>query len=91
MSPTIVGILGHTGRVGSQITKNLINYQAQGLIKLVILHRPSSNISGLPSGVETRVVELEKEEPEKHFDAIKDLNVVMYVPTPCLASNTNNH
>ena len=82
MSPTTIGILGHTGRVGSQITKNLIKYHTQGLVKLVILHRPGSRISDLPSEIETRVIELEKDEPENHFDAIKDLNVVMYVHTP---------
>lgn len=78
-SLTTIGILGHTGRVGSQITKNLIAYQTQGLIRVIILHRPGSRISDLPPEVETRVIELEKDVPEDHFTAIKDLNVVMYV------------
>lgn len=77
MTPRTVGILGHTGRVGSQIVKNLIDYQTEGLIKLVVLHRPSSKVADLPQEVTRRVLDLEKDEPEKHFEAIKDLNVVM--------------
>lgn len=72
-----VGVLGHTGRVGSQLVKNLIEYHQQGKVKLVVLHRPSSDISALPEGVETRVIELAKDEPEKHLEAVKGLNVVM--------------
>lgn len=79
MSPTTIGVLGHTGRIGSQVVKHLIKYHQQGKIRLVILHRPSSNISNLPEDVETRVIKLDKDEPEKHFEAVKGLNVVMYV------------
>ena len=74
---TTVGVLGHTGRVGSHLVKHLIEYHRQGKVKLVILHRPSSNISNLPKGVETRMVDLTKDEPDKHLEAVKGLNVVM--------------
>lgn len=77
MSRTSVGVLGHTGRIGSQVVKHLVEYHKQGKIRLVILHRPSSNISNLPEDVETRVLNLDKDEPDKHFEAIKGLQVVM--------------
>jgi nucleoside-diphosphate-sugar epimerase len=78
-STTTVGIIGHTGRVGSQVLKNLITYHEQGQIEVIVLHRPSSDISKVPSGIETRVIDLTQDEPEKHLAAIQGINVIMSV------------
>jgi len=75
--PITVGLLGHTGRVGSEILKNLIKYNQAGLIKPIVLHRPSSDISKIPSGIETRVLDLANDEPAQHLAAVEGINVVM--------------
>lgn len=77
MPVNTVGILGHTGRVGSQIVKHMIGYHREGKVNLVILHRPSSNISQVPAEIETRVIDLSKDEPDQHLEAIRGLDVVM--------------
>ncbi|WVQ74178.1 hypothetical protein IAR50_003772 [Cryptococcus sp. DSM 104548] len=77
MSPITVGLLGHTGTVGSALFTPLYEAHKKGDLKLVILHRPSSDISKVPSDVDKRVVELEESKVDAIKDATKDLEVVI--------------
>ncbi|WWD15959.1 hypothetical protein CI109_100383 [Kwoniella shandongensis] len=78
MSPT-VGLYGFTGTVGSAILPALVKVHQEGKIKLVILHRESTDLSKLPKDakLETRVVDLSDAGKEKNKAAVKDLNVVV--------------
>lgn len=78
MAP-IVALLGHNGTVGSNLLPYLINAHAKGSLKLVILYRPSSDLSKIPSdeGIEKRVIELKDGEKEKIRATVKDLEVIM--------------
>jgi aspartate-semialdehyde dehydrogenase len=77
MSVTTVGIIGHTGRVGSQVLKNMASYHEQGLLRVIVLHRPSSDVSKVHSDLETRILDLAQDEPDKHLAAIQGINVIM--------------
>ena len=46
-------------------------------IKLVLLHRPASDTSSYPEGIEKRVVDLEKGDIGEIKEAVEGLNVVM--------------
>lgn len=80
MAP-IVALLGHNGTVGSNLLPYLINAHTKGSLKLVILYRPSSDLSKIPSdeGIEKRVIELKDGETEKTRVTVKDLEVIMWV------------
>ncbi|KIR77072.1 hypothetical protein I305_06046 [Cryptococcus gattii E566] len=74
MAP-IVALLGHNGTVGSNLLPYLINAHTKGSLKLVILYRPSSDLSKIPSdeGIEKRVIELKDGETENIRVTVKDL------------------
>lgn len=76
MAP-IVALLGHNGTVGSDLLPYLINSHTKGSLKLVILYRPSSDLSKISSdeGVEKRVMKLKDGEKEKIRATVKDLEL----------------
>ena len=78
MSP-VVALIGHNGTVGNNLLPYLVEAHKKGSIKLVILHRPSTELSKIPSdvGIEKRIVELEDGKIDSIKAAVKDLEVVM--------------
>jgi nucleoside-diphosphate-sugar epimerase len=62
-----VAIRGHDGNVGRHVLPHLVKAHQQGLIRLVILHRPSSDTSKLPSNIELRVIDTDTEEGRKQL------------------------
>lgn len=78
MSP-IVALIGHNGTVGENILPYLVDAHKKGSIKLVILHRPNSDLSKIPSdtGIEKRIIELEEGKVDAIKAVVKDLEVVM--------------
>ncbi|WVQ74179.1 hypothetical protein IAR50_003773 [Cryptococcus sp. DSM 104548] len=77
MSPVTVGLLAHTGTVGAALFTPLYEAHKRGDVKLVILHRPSSDVSKVPAGVDKRIVELEESKVDAIRGATKDLEVVI--------------
>ena len=75
----IIGLYNHNGMVGSQIFKHLLPRAQQGMIKLVVLHRPNSNTSTIPEelNVEKRMVDLEKPDKALNETSVKGIQVVM--------------
>jgi len=74
--PTI-GLISFTGRIGKHIYNTLLQAHQSGQAKLVILHRASSDISSVPSSVETRIIDLVKGDEEELQVATKGINVLM--------------
>jgi hypothetical protein len=76
-APTTVGLISFTGRIGKHIYNTLLGAHQAGQVKFIVLHRPSSDISGIPSGVETRTIDLEKSGEEELKAATKGINILM--------------
>jgi len=53
-----VGILGHNGLVGAALIPSLVKAHQANQLKLVVLHRATSDVSKIPSGIEKRVIDL---------------------------------
>lgn len=77
MAPHVVGLQGHTGHVGNAALKALITGHDSGKFKLVVLHRPGSDLSKVPKQVETRVLNLDDPDPVKIKAAVEGLNVYL--------------
>ena len=77
MAPHVVGLLGHTGRTGSVALKVINQGHISGKLVLVILHRPGSDLSTVPVGIETREVDLSKPDQGQIKAAVEGLNVLM--------------
>ena len=77
MTPHVVGLQGHTGRIGSAVLKAIIEHHNAGKVVLVILHRPGSDLSSVPNGVETREIDLSRPDESKIKAAVKGLNVLV--------------
>jgi hypothetical protein len=77
LAMTTVGLINHNGQLGSAVMSALAPHAQKGDIKLVVLHRPSSDLSKVPHGVETRVLDLEKGDKAELKEAVKGLNIVM--------------
>ncbi|WWC90937.1 uncharacterized protein L201_005875 [Kwoniella dendrophila CBS 6074] len=72
-----VGFYGHSGRTGVVVTPRLLKARDEGKINLVVLHRPSSDISKLPQDLEKRVLDLEKGSEDEIKAAVKGINVLL--------------
>lgn len=76
-----VAIYGASGSLGKATLASLLSSHQAGHIKLVILHRPSSDIKSLnlPSDVETRAIDLESDNDDNvtSLKAIKGLDVIV--------------
>lgn len=74
-----VGLLGHTGRIGAYALKHLLKAHQEGTIKLIVLHRPSSDVSAnrVPQDVERRVLDLKKGSEGEIKEAVKGLQVLV--------------
>lgn len=75
-----VAIYGATGNLGKSALPHFIKFHNENKLKLVILHRPGSNIASLnlPSSIETRAIDLEKDEPASAYvDIVKDIDIVV--------------
>jgi dihydrodipicolinate reductase len=73
-SQIAVGLVGHNGRLGSSVLTALLKHKD---LRVVVLHRPSSDLGTIPTGTEKRVLDLEKGSPEEIEKAIEGLQVVM--------------
>lgn len=72
-----VGILGINGNLGSHLFRHLVAAHDAGKLEVVVLHRPSSDLSAVPHGIEKRVLDLEKANKAEVQSAVKGLNIVM--------------
>jgi hypothetical protein len=74
-----VGLLGHTGRIGAQAFKHLLEAHKAGTITLIVLHRPSSDVSTdrVPPDVEKRVLDLKRGSEAQIKEAVKGLQVLV--------------
>lgn len=77
MSPTTVGLLGHTGLVGKKLLPELAALHAVGKIALTVLHRPSSDLSPVPKGVPTRVLDLTAADGPAYDKSVEGLQVIL--------------
>ena len=77
MSPHTVALQGHNGRTGSAALKALSAAHGAGKIKLVVVHRPGSDVSTIPPGVEARQVDLGQPNAEEIKRAIEGVNVYL--------------
>ena len=73
---TVVGILGHNGRVGSELLEQLTSLHANN-ITVVVLHRPGSNTSTIPTGIETREIELAGKDGKRFDQAVAGINILV--------------
>lgn len=71
-----VGLISHTGRIGSATLAPLLAAKEHGQIELIILHRASSNLTSIPDDVEKRVVDLGGE-VSAIKSAVAGINVMM--------------
>ena len=74
-----VGIYGATGYMGAPFTRALLKAHRGSLLRLVILHRPGSDLTRYPQDktVETRCIDLEAEETASLAKKLTDLQVVV--------------
>ena len=77
MSPTTVGLLGHTGLVGKKLLPELAALHAEGKIALTVLHRSSSDLSAIPEGVAARVLDLTAADGPEYDKSVEGLQVIM--------------
>ena len=77
--PHVVALQGHTGLTGTAAFKALLVQHDAGRLTLVVIHRPGSDTSMVPSTVETRELDLSKPDEAKIRAAVKGLSVYMWV------------
>ncbi|GFZ49149.1 hypothetical protein JCM24511_06899 [Saitozyma sp. JCM 24511] len=77
-----VGLIGHNGRVGSAVLTALLK---RNDLRVVVLHRPESDVTSIPAGMEKRVLDLEKGSPGEIEKAIEGLQVVISAVTTLAA------
>lgn len=77
--PNTVALLTVTGTLGPHLLKALGDQHVSGKIKLIALHRPDSDISNVPNGVETRVLDYESATAEDVAKALKGVEILVYV------------
>jgi uncharacterized protein YbjT (DUF2867 family) len=85
--PKTVAVFGATGSLGRAVIAALKKSHTTGHVKLVVLHRPSSNLASLnlPSDVATRLIDLESHsDDEAQVSSLRDLDVIMYVFASCI-------
>jgi hypothetical protein len=73
--PHVVGLQGHTGRVGAGALQYLLKAHMADEIKLIIVHRPGSDVSMIPAGVEKRELDLANASEEEIKAAVSGLQV----------------
>lgn len=87
MSTNTVALLSATGLLGKQLAKTLVSLASAGKIKqVVILHRPTSDLSDIPDSVERRILDIESASAEQVASALEGIDVLMCVPLPDVAA-----
>ena len=77
MTPHTIGLLGPNGKVGAPTVQALLRHEAQGTIKLVLLHRPNGPPrTKLPASVQVREIDLDGESKQIE-SAVKGIHVFM--------------
>lgn len=71
-----IAIYGHRGWASSAIVAALIDSGAP----IKVLHQPGSDVSNVPDTVET--VEVDLADQERVVDALRDIDIVMYIALP---------
>ncbi len=69
-------LIGNNGKLGGAILTRLLPSVDQGQIHLVVLHRPTSSLDGLPSNVKTREIDL-ADTDERIGKAVEGVNILM--------------
>jgi len=75
-----VAVYSPTGLVGKALVPLLTNLHKEGKLNLVLIHRPSSDLSvlALPAEIETRAIDFEGETDEdKLLAAVKGIDLIM--------------
>ncbi|ORX38415.1 hypothetical protein BD324DRAFT_620773 [Kockovaella imperatae] len=74
-----IGLYNHNGMIGSQILKHLLTRAQQGSIRLVVLHRRTSNTNSIPehANIEKRVVDLETPDKKLNEKSVKGIHVLI--------------
>lgn len=75
-----VAVYSPTGLVGKTLVPLLTDLQKDGKINLVLIHRPSSDLSAfsLSVGVDTRAIDFETETDDvKLLGAVKGIDLIM--------------
>ena len=72
-----VALMGHTGRTGRPALNHLAEAHAAGKIKLIVVHRPSSDTSIVPPGIETRVIDLDKNDEGEIAAAVRGVEIFL--------------
>ncbi|WVR05126.1 hypothetical protein IAU60_002138 [Kwoniella sp. DSM 27419] len=74
---TTVALIGHNGLLGSRLLRSLVHAEAEGSIKLTVLHRETSSTTDIPEGIEKRVVRLDESGLEANRAALEGVEVVL--------------
>ncbi|ORY24567.1 hypothetical protein BCR39DRAFT_546505 [Naematelia encephala] len=72
---TTVALLSHTGYVGSNLLRAFLPAHTDGKIKLVVIHRPSSNVATIPEGIERRILDLDRSSEAEIKAAVDGIEV----------------
>ena len=72
-----VGLLSHNGHVGGSILPHLIKAQQSGLIRLIVLHRASSDLTTVPDNIEKREITLDEAHIASLKSAVAGIHIVM--------------
>ncbi|WWC61171.1 uncharacterized protein I303_103751 [Kwoniella dejecticola CBS 10117] len=84
-----VGLIGHTGNIGSALLPRLLDAHRAGQIELLILHREGSDLSKIPSTIEKRIIQLDEHGREINRAAVDGVEILIStVADPALASQT---
>ena len=72
-----VGLIGHNGSVGKSALAALAEAEKKGNLKLVVIHRPSSETSNIPAGIEKRALDNAKASDAEFDKALAGINVLV--------------
>lgn len=76
MAPT-VALLGASGQLGSNILAGLVTQHDKGSLKLVVLHRASSDTSRIPASVEKRVLDSDNATAAEVAGALRGVDILV--------------
>lgn len=72
-----VALLSVTGLIGSNLLTALTKAHTEGKIKLIVLHRPSSNVALVPAEVEKRVIDIASASEKEVHAALDGVDILM--------------
>jgi len=72
-----VALLAPTGLLGANLLTSLVEKHNEGKIKLVVLHRATSDVSKVPEGIEKRVFDINTATAEDVQAVLKNIDILV--------------